>query len=95
MQLTIVAEVLAVPGKEDLLRRELTGLVEPTRAEAGCLRYDLHEDNASPGLFLFYETWETRDLWRAHMEAPHITDFRAATEGAVADFKLYEMTQIA
>ena len=95
MTLTIVAEIVAAKGSEDLLRRELTGLVEPTRAEAGCLRYDLHQDNTSPGLFLFYETWESHELWRAHMDAPHIAAFRAATDGAVADFKLNEMTQIA
>ncbi len=95
MPLTILAQIAAVPGKEDLLRRELEKLVEVTRGEAGCVQYDLHQDNAAPGFFVFYETWESRDLWQQHMKAPHLAAYRAATEGAVAQFALNEMTKIA
>ena len=95
MPLTILAQITAVPGKEDLIRSELEKLVEPTRAEAGCLQYDLHQDNENPGFFVFYENWESRELWQAHMNAPHLAAHRAATEGAVAAFALNEMTRIA
>ena len=95
MPLTILAQLTAAPGKEALLRAELEKLVAPTRAEAGCIQYDLHLDNESPGFFVFYEIWETRDLWQDHMAAPHIDSFRAATEGAVETFVLNEMTKIA
>jgi len=95
MPLTILAQVTAAPGKEDLVRTELEKLVEVTRAEEGCVQYDLHQDNAAPGFFVFYETWESRDLWQAHMKAPHLADYRAATDGAVARFALNEMTKIA
>jgi len=95
MPLTIVAQITAQPGKEALLRRELEKLVAPTRQEAGCIRYDLHVDTTAPGVFLFYETWETRALWQAHMNADHLAQYMAATEGAVAAFVLHEMTKIA
>lgn len=94
MTLTIVARIDAASGKEDLIRRELEKLVPITRAEAGCLQYDLHEDNAKPGAFLFFENWENRDLWQAHMNAPHLAAYLAATEGAVAQFSITEMTRI-
>jgi len=92
--LTIVARIEAADGQADLVRRELLKLVEPTRAEAGCLQYDLHEDNQRPGLFLFFENWESRELWQAHMESPHLQAYAQATEGAVVDFVLNEMTRI-
>ena len=95
MPLIILAQIAAVPGKEDLLRRELEKLVEVTRGEAGCVQYDLHQDNTAPGFFVFYETWESRDLWQQHMKAPHLAAYRAATEGAVAQFALNELTKIA
>ena len=95
MALTILAQITAAPGKEDLLRSELEKLVPVTRAEAGCLQYDLHADNENPGFFLFYENWESRELWQDHMKAPHLAAFRQATEGAVANFVLNEMTKIA
>ena len=41
-QITIVANIKAEADKVDLLKTELLKLIEPTRAEAGCLQYDLH-----------------------------------------------------
>ncbi|MEM7668867.1 MAG: putative quinol monooxygenase, partial [Pseudomonadota bacterium] len=93
MSLTILAQITAVPGKEDLVRSELEKLVPITRAEAGCLQYDLHVDTSEPGVFAFYENWETRELWRTHMNAPHLAAYMAATDGAVAAFVLNEMTK--
>ena len=95
MPLTIVAKITARPGREALVRAELEKLVPITRAEAGCLQYDLHVDTGAPGVFLFFENWESRELWQAHMNAPHLAAYGAATEGAVADFTLNEMSKIA
>lgn len=95
MPLTIVAKITAVPGHEDLVRAELEKLITITRAEAGCLQYDLHQDTTTPGVFVFYENWENRALWQTHMEAPHLAAYMAATDGAVYDFTLNEMTKIA
>lgn len=93
--LTIVAHITAHPDKVDLLTEELEKLVPFTRAEEGCVQCDLHQDNADPAHFMFFENWEKRELWQAHMSAPNIKAFGAATDGAVADFQLFEMTQIA
>jgi hypothetical protein len=35
------------------------------------------------------------DLWQAHMKAPHLADYVAATEGAVLNVTLNELAQIA
>ncbi|MDH3669260.1 MAG: antibiotic biosynthesis monooxygenase [Paracoccaceae bacterium] len=95
MSLTILAQITAMPGKEDLVRRELEKLVPVTRAEAGCLNYDLHVDNENPGFFAFYENWESRELWQQHRNAPHLAAYMAATDGAAANFVLNEMCVIA
>ena len=95
MALTILAQITAAPGEEARVKSELETLVPITRAEAGCLRYDLHVDNGNPGFFVFYETWENREHWQAHMKAPHLAAYMEATQGAVAAFVLNEMTQIA
>ncbi len=95
MPLVIVANIHAKPGHEDLMRTELEKLVLPTRGEAGCIQYDLHRDNDDPAQFMFYEIWESRDLWQQHMAAPHLAAYMAATDGAVAAFTLNEMTKIA
>lgn len=93
-KLTIVANIYANPDKIELVKAELEKLVPITRAEAGCIQYDLHRDNENPAHFTFYENWETRELWQTHMGAPHLAAYMAATDGAVTEFTLSEMTHI-
>jgi len=93
-QLTIVAKILAKDEKRELVKNELLKLIEITRNEEGCINYDLHQDNENANLFLFYENWENRELWLKHMNNSHLTDYKRATEDAVADFSLFEMTPL-
>ena len=93
-RLTIVASIQANADQASLVKTELQKLIPITREEAGCLRYDLHQDNADPAHFLFYETWASRELWQAHMNAPHLAAYLQATSGAVSDFTLFEMARL-
>lgn len=93
-KLTIVANIYANPSKIDLVKNELRKLIPITRAEEGCIQYDLHQDNEDPTHFTFYENWLTRELWQTHMGAAHLSQYVAATEGAVQEFTISEMTYI-
>ncbi len=93
-KLTIVARVEANADKVELVKTELLKLVAPTLKEAGCIQYDLHQDNENPAVFLFYENWENRELWQQHMNSSHIAEYLKATEGAVASFTLNEMSRL-
>ena len=92
--LTIVADIKAKSDQIDLVKAELLKLIATTRAEEGCINYDLHQDNEDPAHFLFFENWESRELWQAHMGNQHLKDYMAATDGAVAEFTLSEMTRV-
>lgn len=92
--LTIVARIEAKPDQVELVKSELMKLIEPTRNEQGCIQYDLHQDNDRPEAFLFYENWETRALWQAHMENVHLKAYLMATDGAVTGFTLNEMSTV-
>ena len=94
-KLTIVANIKAHEDKIELVKAELLKLVDITRAEEGCINYDLHQDNENPAHFMFFENWETRELWQTHMGNQHLQDYMAATEGAVVEFTLNEMSHIA
>ena len=73
--LTVVARVRAKTGQEARLRQELQRLVAPTRAEAGCIRYDLHESTTEHGWFLLYETWKSEADLDAHFQTPYLKTF--------------------
>lgn len=93
-KLTIVANILANPDQIDLVKAELEKLIPITRAEEGCIQYDLHQDNENPAHFMFYENWASRELWQVHMNASHLATYMKATEGAVAEFIVNEMSHI-
>lgn len=93
-KLTIVANIIAKLEKADLVKQELLKLIDTTRSEPGCIQYDLHQDNENSSHFLLYENWESRELWQTHMNAQHLKDYMKATDGAVEEFTLNEMTQI-
>lgn len=92
--LTIVARIKAKPGQQDALEIELVKLIAPTLVEDGCLQYDMHRDCEDPGNFLFFENWETKEQWLAHMESPQLQAYRAVEEDLVEHFELFQMEKV-
>jgi quinol monooxygenase YgiN len=70
--LSVVAHIRAKSGNEEDLRRVLLTLIEPTRAEDGCVQYDLHVHSTDPGHFAFYENWTSREHLDRHLASPHL-----------------------
>jgi quinol monooxygenase YgiN len=64
---------------------ECAALVEPSRAEKGCLVYDLFESSEEPTLFVFFEAWENMKDLERHLESPHALAFDEKTEGLLAE----------
>lgn len=93
-KLTIVGRIEANADQVELVKAELLKLIPITLKEDGCIQYDLHQDNDNPAIFLFYENWQSRELWQQHMSNTHLSEYMKATEGAVASFTLNEMTKL-
>lgn len=69
---TVIVRLRAKTGMEGRVRQELYNLLRPTRAEKGCLNYDMHEAPNDPSLFLFHENWASEEDLKRHFEAAHI-----------------------
>lgn len=82
---TVVAFMRARAGKVDALRRELLALLAPTRAEDGCLNYDLHVSRDEPGTFMFHENWTSKAHLDRHLESPHLNALKAKLDDLVAE----------
>ena len=87
--LTVIAKLKARSGSEEELYEVLRGLVEPTRAEEGCINYDMHRSHEDPGLFMFYENWESRQLWERHMESPHVQGLASRQDELCETWELF------
>jgi quinol monooxygenase YgiN len=81
----LVVVFRAAPGKIDDLRSALLDLTVATRAEDGCVLYDLHEDVNDPDVLAFYEIWATPAAHAAHDETAHVKGFVARFDELLAE----------
>jgi quinol monooxygenase YgiN len=72
----VVAHFRPKPGKLAEARQLLLGFTAPTRAEKGCVLYDLHENPADPEDLTFIEEWDSAEDLDAHGQSPHILEGR-------------------
>ncbi|SFK48193.1 Quinol monooxygenase YgiN [Sphingomonas sp. NFR04] len=86
----IVAILTARPGKEAELRTLLEGLIEPSRAEPGNLRYDLWADPAEPGVFVLDELYVDAAARETHRATPHFQHY-LATIAQLAERKAFNL----
>ncbi len=61
-----------IPGREQELKQHLLSLAAPTRAEPGCVVYDLYESPDAAHEFLRFEIWTHAEALEAHKQTPHI-----------------------
>ncbi len=75
--LKVVAHLTARPDKIEETRAALLALIEPTRAEKGCLSYELAQNNGDPTDFTFIEEWTTDAALDEHLQSEHIRTFQS------------------
>lgn len=68
----VVAKLQARAGKEEVLRKQLEALIEPTKREKGCRRYSLMQDRSNPAVLTMLEEWDTEADLNTHLALPHL-----------------------
>ncbi len=69
-RITAVTLIHGIPGKEEELKHHLLSLAGPTRAEKGCITYDLYQSPDQKHEFMRFEVWESLDALEAHKKTP-------------------------
>ena len=70
--LRTVARIKATADNVSAVRELLSGLVEPTRNESGCITYQLLQNREDPTDFTFVEEWRDDSSFSAHLSSDHI-----------------------
>ncbi len=81
---TVIARLDVLPGKLDALRALTAPLIAATRAEAGCLRYDLMQADDDAQALVFLEEWISHEALAKHLASGHIGAFRAGAGSLLA-----------
>jgi quinol monooxygenase YgiN len=71
-QIHVIARLTARPETVTAMQTLLLNLIEPTRQEPGCLRYELLHNTADLTDFTFVEEWASEAALDAHSASPHL-----------------------
>jgi (4S)-4-hydroxy-5-phosphonooxypentane-2,3-dione isomerase len=65
----------AAPGCETELEEALVEQAKASRAEPGCVRFDVAADVAAKGRFFLYEIYLNPGEFETHLQTPHFLSF--------------------
>lgn len=74
----IMAILRARPGQLEALHRLLDGMIAPSRAEPGNLRWDIWRDESDESRFVLDELYSNRAAATAHRETHHFRHYADA-----------------
>ena len=75
----VIAEFQVKPGKMDtFLEAALDDARQSMAEEPGCRQFDVIRPQGSGDAVVFYEVYDSRADFDAHLETPHLTRFRDA-----------------
>lgn len=70
----VVAKQTIKEDKVEACKDIITGLVEATRKEEGCITYELYEDIKKKNILTFIEEWESMEALKSHMNSKHFLE---------------------
>lgn len=70
-----LAFIRSKTGRADELGQALKALIEPSRAEDGCISYDIFRSKDDSELWMAFEEWQSPEHLDAHFQQPHMQAF--------------------
>lgn len=83
-EIVVLARAKAKPGKEADLERALRDVAQPTRAQRGCLQFELYWSVQDPATITAIERWSSEEDHMRHMQGDHVKTLIARFDGILA-----------
>ena len=80
--MTITKRVTFIAKENDVekMKELLTAMVEPSKAEDGCLLYDIYQYENNPRKFMAVETWRDEKALDGHKASGHYAIYKSSYE---------------
>ncbi len=89
----LVSKRIVKEGQVDCFINIFTDLAEPSRAEEGCISYELFQDQADPRVFAIIEEWSGQGALDRHRKEEHFVKMVPMLDELTEkklDFNLYD-----
>lgn len=83
-KLNIVAIFTIKAEFKSEFQQEFTKIVNASRLEEGCVRYELNQDIQDPNTYIFIETWASQSAFDQHNAGANFQHFAKFIDGKVA-----------
>jgi quinol monooxygenase YgiN len=80
LSLHFIVRFEPLPEKDTEFREELLRVIEPSRAEIGCLALHAFESLREPHVFAIHSEWVDETAFELHAQLPHTVRFLAAAD---------------
>lgn len=94
-QLDIVATFVVKPEFDAVFVAEVKKLVDASRAELGCMHYELNRDVNQPYVYVICETWASQQAIDSHNAEPHFQSFVKFIDGKIESAEIRVISPIA
>lgn len=94
-EIRVIAQAFAQPENVTSVRTVLRNMLVPTRAEKGCIAYDVHEVIGDPYQFVFFEVWESEAALEAHTRTRHYQELERAQSLMTEPLKVTKLKRLA
>jgi quinol monooxygenase YgiN len=81
----VIATIQVAPGKLEAFLTELRGILPEVRAEAGGLQL---QAPVRESVVTILEKWASVAALRAHLQAPHMQQYRSRIQGSVNGLRI-------
>jgi len=80
MTITKSVTFIAKEGNEAKMKELLSAMVIPSKAEEGCLFYEIFQYENEPRRFMAVETWESELALNGHKASEHYAVYKSSYE---------------
>ena len=74
-KIVLIARLKVQADKVEEAKAAALAIVEDSRAEAGCINYDIHQSIEDETVFLWHETWANKAAIDEHFATPFFGEF--------------------
>lgn len=85
MTITKKVTFIAKPDAIEKMRELLTAMVEPSKAEDGCIFYDIFQSKDRPEKFFAVESWRDEAALDGHRASEHYKVYKSSYEPHCVD----------
>ena len=93
-KIVLVARLKVKDDKVEDAKRAALALVDASRAEAGCINYDIHQAIDDETVFIWHETWANKAALDEHFEKPYFHEFFATVQEIAAEPPQINLTKM-